>query len=496
MPHNPTHDRQAYRMKKLKILSVASEIYPLIKTGGLADVAGALPRALEAEGVEMHSLVPGYPKVMTALQSANPNEVCSFANLFGGSAKLLAGTVSGLKLFVLDAPHLYARPGNPYIGPDDADWPDNALRFAALAKTAAAIGQGLLSGFVPDIIHIHDWQAALTPAYLRYSGKPGPATVITVHNLAFQGQFPADMLATLELPPESLTFDGVEHYGAIGFLKAALQLADWITTVSPSYAAEIQRPETGMGLDGLLRARSGQLSGILNGIDIDVWNPATDPQIVKNYDLAHLEDRATNKIALQKSLGLAQEPRALVAGVISRLSWQKGLDLLLDVLPTLLEENIQLALLGAGDADLEIRYRAAAEAHPGRIGVRLGYDEALAHRIQGGADVFVIPSRYEPCGLTQLCALHYGAIPVVAHVGGLSDTIIDANEMAIAAGVATGVHLAAVTAEDLAVALRKTAALYREGNIWRTMQKNGMTTDVSWRGPARHYAALYRRLVK
>ena len=466
-------------MKRLQVLSVASEIYPLIKTGGLADVTGALPGALSSEDIDVRTLVPGYPSVLAALEESEA--LRAFPNLFGSRARLLLGTAKSLQVFVLDAPHLYARPGNPYVRPDGADWPDNAFRFAALARVAAEIGIGLIPGFVADVIHLHDWQTGLAPVYLRYSGRRSPPTVMTIHNLAFQGQFPPHLLPALGLPPEAFSVSGVEHYGAIGYLKAGLQLSDWITTVSPSYATEIKCPETGMGLDGLLRARSAQLTGILNGIDTEVWDPATDPAIVMPYDAAHLDLRAANKAILQDTLGLREDEDALVVGAVSRLSWQKGLDLLLEALPVFIEDDIQLALLGSGDPDLESKFGAAAKSHPGSIGVSLRYDETLAHRIQAGADVLLVPSRYEPCGLTQLCALRYGAVPMVSRVGGLADTVIDANEMALAAGVATGVQFSPVTSVSLIAALRKGVQLFRERPSWQTMQKNGMTADLSWR---------------
>jgi starch synthase len=478
----------------VKVLSVASEIYPLLKTGGLADVTGALPGALRAEGVEMRTAIPGYPAVMAALQDAE--ETYQFADLFGGGARILKARAQGLDLFVLDAPHLFNRPGNPYVGPNGKDWPDNAFRYAALARTAAIIGQGFVDGFAPDVVHAHDWQAGLAPAYLHYEcGARRPATVFTVHNLAYQGQFPAEFLTKLGLPKQSFAVSGVQHFGAIGYLKAALQLSDWITTVSPSYAVEIQRPETGMGFDGLLRERSPQLSGILNGIDTDVWNPADDRLISINYDARSLYTRAANKSVVQETFGLKTEPDALVAGIVSRLSWQKGLDLLVDTLPVLLGERIQLAVLGTGDKELETRFQAAAQSFPGRVGVCLGYDETMAHRMQAGCDALLVPSRFEPCGLTQLCALRYGAVPVVARVGGLADTIIDANEMALAAGVATGVQFAPGADDGLALALRKIARLYADRPAWRKMQANGMAADVSWRNPARRYAQLYKQLI-
>jgi starch synthase len=478
-------------MTKLKVLSVTSEIYPLIKTGGLADVTGALPKAVAAEGVDMRTLVPGYPAVLGALEEAQ--ELLTFPGLFG-TARLLAGKSHGLTLYVLDAPYLYGRPGNPYTAPDGTDWPDNAYRFGALAKVAAEIGLGLLPAFEPDVVHMHDWQAALTAAYLHYSGKAAPGMVITVHNLAFQGQFPAELVMPLGLPPASFAMDGVEHYGKVGFLKAALQLADRITTVSPTYAMEIMQAENGMGFEGLLRARSAQVSGILNGIDTAVWDPANDPALTKGFDAGHLDARASNKLVLRNVMGLNQEPGALLVGVVSRLSGQKGIDLLLEALPTLLGEGMQLVLLGSGEAELERQLLAAAGAYPGKIGVKIGYDETLAHRIQGGSDALLVPSRFEPCGLTQLAALRYGAVPVVARVGGLSDTVIDANEMALAAGVPTGVQFYPVNGDSLAVALWRTARLFRDRHTWRTMQKNGMETDVSWRRPAHRYASLYLEL--
>ena len=497
-------------MTALRVLSVASEVFPLVKTGGLADVTGALPGALEPEGVVVRTLIPGYPAVTGAIGNARP--VHRVADLFGGPAQVLWARAAGLDLLVLDAPHLYARAGNPYLGPDGRDWPDNALRFAALALEAAEIGGGAIDGYRPDVVHAHDWQAGLAPAYLHYRGgarsgcdrggaRPDddrggvrPGTVMTVHNLGFSGKSPAGLLARLGLPQAAYAIDGVEFYGTISLLKAGLQFADRITTVSPTYAAEILTPEAGMGFDGLLRARADVLSGILNGIDTTIWDPASDTSIAARFDRATLGRRAANKAALQARMGLARDPDAPLFAVVSRLTLQKGLDLLLNCLPVLRGLGAQLALLGSGEPEIEIGFQAQAAAAPGWIGCVISYDEALAHGIQAGADALLVPSRFEPCGLTQMCALRYGAVPVVARVGGLADTVIDANPAALAAGVATGVQFAPVTAEMLAVALRRTVALYRDPSAWRTMQENGMSADVSWRGPARRYAALYREL--
>lgn len=477
-------------MTPVRVLSVASEIYPIIKTGGLADVAGALPIALEAEGVEMRTLVPGYPAVMDQLTQAQ--ELFEWPVFFGGATRLFEGSCGELKLFVLDAPHLFARPGNPYLAPDGKDWPDNGLRFAALARMADNIGLGAVASFVPDIVHAHDWQAALAPAYLHYSGRPRPGTVLTVHNLAFQGRFPYSMLEEVGLPPDSFNMQGVEYYGDIGYLKAGLLLADRITTVSPTYAREIQGDEGGMGLGGLLRTRSGDVSGILNGIDTNVWDPATDMLLASRYGVDDLDRRAANKSALQQRLGLEPRADAFLLGIISRLSWQKGLDLLLEAVPALLREDVQLAVLASGDADLQEGYRGAAQAYPGKIGAVIGYDETLAHLIQAGSDALLVPSRFEPCGLTQLCALRYGAVPIVSRVGGLEDTVTDVE----AGDADTGFKFAPVTTDSLISAVLRAHAMFGDKHAWRKIQTNGMLTDVSWRSRASRYADLYRDIIR
>jgi starch synthase len=478
----------------LPVLSVASELYPLVKTGGLADVAGALPAALAAENVSVRSLLPGYPRVMAALEQAEP--VLDLGMLFGGPARLLAATAAGLDLLVLDAPHLYARDGGPYSGPDGLDWPDNPQRFAALAQVAARLGQGALPAFLPKVIHAHDWQAGLLPAYVRYWDGRRPGTVFTVHNLAFQGQCDASLLQQLGLPDHAYSIDGVEYYGAIGFLKAGLRLADRITTVSPTYAAEIQTQAGGMGLDGLLRDRAGVLSGILNGIDTAVWDPANDSNLPAPYSAEALHGREASRRALRARLGLQDRRDAPLLGIVSRLSWQKGMDAVLEAVPALVGHGMQLAVLGTGERGLEEGFDRAAAAHPGQVGLHLGYNEALAHLVQGGCDALLVPSRFEPCGLTQLCALRYGALPVVARVGGLADTVIDANEMALAAGAGTGIQFATASRDALEAALARLARLWQDRAAWGRVQRNGMTSDVSWARPARHYAALYRAVAR
>jgi starch synthase len=468
-----------------RILFVASELYPYVKTGGLADVCGVLPAALRALGFDVRVLVPGYPAMLVASDA-----------LYG---ELRRGTTAaGVPLYVLDRPALYDRPGNPYLGPDGRDWPDNHLRFAALCRAAACFHDPLDDagdGWTPDIVHGHDWQAGLTPAYLAWgAGQPDARTVMTIHNLAFQGLFPAAVLGELGLPPESYAIDGVEYWGKVGFLKAGLFYADRLTTVSPTYAQQIQTPDEGMGLDGLLRTRTGDLVGILNGVDEAEWNPATDPRIAQRYDADRLDGKAANKAALQAEFGLEARPDAPLFVVVSRLTAQKGLDLVLASLPHLLARGGQLAVLGSGDAELEDGYRAAAAADPGRIGVRFGYDEDLSHRLQGGGDVILVPSRFEPCGLTQMYGLRYGTLPLVRRTGGLADSVTDATPQALAAGAATGFVFDAAAAWALNAALDRAFDLYPNRDAWRRVQRRAMAQDVGWTSSARRYAALYADL--
>jgi len=481
-------------MSDLKVLSVASEIFPLIKTGGLADVVGALPGALAREGVEIRTLVPAYPAVLAKLADATVAH--DYDHLFGAPARIIAGKAAGLNLFAIDAPHLYDRPGNPYLGRAGLDWPDNARRFAALGRVAADIGRGAIDGYRPEVVHAHDWQAALAPAYLHYADGPRPGTAVTIHNIAFQGHFPVSIFGELGLPARALAIDGVEYFGGVGYLKAGLQLSDRITTVSPTYAREIMTPEFGNALDGLLRARASVVQGIVNGIDDQVWDPAADPVVAQNYSALRIDMRVRNKTALQTRVGLQPEVDRPLFAVVSRLSDQKGLDLLLAALPGLIAKGGQLALLGSGDRSLEAGFAAAAAGRPNSVGCIFGYDEKLAHLFQAGADFVVVPSRFEPCGLTQLCALRYGAVPIVARVGGLADTVIDANAAATAAGVATGIQFYPPSVDALSHALDRALEINRDPAITRRLRLNGMRADVSWRGPAQRYAALYRAIAR
>jgi starch synthase len=475
----------------MKVLSVASEAVPLIKTGGLADVVGALPGALAVHGVEVRTLLPGYPAVLAAL--GKKSRVHAYDSLFGGKAAIVGSKAGGLDVLVLDAPHLYDRPGGPYGQPTGADWPDNWRRFAALGRAAADIVAGADTKFKPDLVHAHDWQAAMAPAYVHYDGS-GVPSVITIHNLAFQGQFAADIFPQLGLPPQALTMDGIEYYGGVGFLKAGLQFANAITTVSPTYAREIRTAAFGMGLDGLLNLRAGSLHGILNGIDTAGWDPETDEHLAANYSARSLKQREANRRLVEERFGLEHDD-APVLCVVSRLTWQKGMDVLAAEFDSIVAAGAKLAILGSGDHALEGALLAAAARHRGRAGVVIGYDEKLAHLLQGGADAILIPSRFEPCGLTQLYGLRYGCVPIVARTGGLADTVIDANDAALAAGVATGLQFAPDSGYAMMEAIQRAVSLYRDRATWRAMRKQGMRTDVSWERSAARYALLYRALL-
>jgi starch synthase len=476
----------------IQSLSVASEIYPLVKTGGLADVVGALPAALAPHGVATRTLVPGYPAVMARIGKGK--RVARYADLLGAPASVIAAQVEGLDLLVLDAPAYFARDGGIYGDASGQDWPDNWRRFAALSRVGADVAAGSLKGWRPDIVHVHDWQAAMTPAYMRFGVAAAVPALVTIHNLAFQGRFGADIFPQLGLPPEAWAMDGVEYYGGIGFLKAGLISADAITTVSPTYAQEIRTPAQGMGLEGLLTGRADRLHGILNGIDTDVWNPAADPPLPRCYGLRSLAGRSMNRRALETRFGLAPDTAPIFV-IVSRLTWQKGLDLMADAIDHLVGAGGKLAVLGSGDHALEGAFLSAAERHRGRVGVQIGYDEPLSHLMQAGGDAILIPSRFEPCGLTQLYALRYGCVPVVARVGGLADTVIDANEAAIGTGAATGIVFPPADAAALRGAISRAVRLHADKSVWQAMQRAGMRADFSWGNSAARYAALYRALI-
>jgi starch synthase len=484
----------------MRVLHVCSEIYPLLKTGGLADVAGALPVAQLRAGVDARVLVPGFPALRAGVLKQEP--VVEMAGAFGaGSIRLYRGVLpdSALAVYVLDAPDLYDRPGNPYADANNVAYEDNDRRFALLGWVAAQLAQGLDPAWRAQIVHAHDWHAALAPAYLKAAeqatGQRMAGSVQTVHNLAYQGNFPPHTFDQLRLPRHFFAADGMEFYGAVSFLKAGLFYADKLTTVSPTYAREIQGSEQGCGFDGLLRHRAGDLQGILNGVDDTVWNPKIDPLLPKKFDARAMAGKRTDKAALQQEAGLAVAPDALLFCIVSRLTEQKGLHLVLDALPRILERGGQIMVLGSGDAAFEASLKAAAAAHPASVAVHIGYDEQLAHRLIGASDVILVPSRFEPCGLTQLYGLKYGTLPLVRKVGGLADTVVDCALENLEDDVATGIVFETFDAAGIDAAIRRAFALYARPDDWNQVQQCAMRQQFGWDTVAAEYVALYQRIL-
>ena len=480
----------------MRVLYITAELYPWVKSGGLGDVAGALPPALIAEGIDVRLLLPGFRGFLDAFPGIT--DVVRLATPYAAE-RVRVGLArlpdSGSPAYLVDHPAFYDRPGNPYASPDGSDWPDNHRRFGLLGWVASELARGADAGWRPDVLHGHDWHAGLAPAYL--AARPPPEghipTVFTIHNLAYRGPFPGAVFPELALPPEFFSIDGVEFFGMVSFIKAGLFYSDRLTTVSPTHAREIQTPAFGWGLDGLLRARASVLTGILNGVDMKVWDPRHDAVLPRSYDErdATVGKRAA-KAALQKRLGLEPAERLPLFGAVSRLTPQKGLDLVLAALPDLVTGGCQLALLGSGDSDLEQAFTATADGYRGRVGVAIGYDESLAHLIYAGSDVILVPSRFEPCGLTQLYALRYGALPLVRRVGGLADTVVDATATNLSEGIATGFAFDDDSPAALMSAIRRVTALFPERKIWRGMMRRAMTRDFSWAVAARQYSAIYR----
>ncbi|HEY9028151.1 MAG TPA: glycogen synthase GlgA [Burkholderiaceae bacterium] len=478
----------------MRVLHVAAEAFPLVKTGGLADVAAALPAALRRAGADARLLLPGYPAVLEGLEALAP--VCEIGPAFGAvRVRLLAGRMpgSGVPVYVVDSPWLFRRGAGPYQDASGRDWADNLQRFALLGWAGARLGFGELDpGWEADVVHAHDWHAGLACAYARAHPAMRAATVYTVHNLAFAGRFALAEFPQLGLPAAFARPDGIEFFGELSFMKAGLQLADRVTTVSPSYAREIATPAFGCGFDGVVRSRGAQVSGIVNGIDTALWDPAADEAIACRYDAGSLEGKAACKRALQQALGLAQDAHAPLLGVVSRLTDQKGFDLLLGALPALLEAGAQLVVQGSGDPAIEQALVAAARAQPRRIAVRIVYDEAQAHRIIAGADALLVPSRFEPCGLTQMYALRYGTLPIVRRVGGLADTVRDAGDAREPTAGSTGWLFDEASPQALADAIRRAIARWHDGAAWRALVAAAMAEDWSWQRPAHAYLQTYR----
>ena len=480
-----------------KILFVTSEAQPLMKTGGLGDVCGGLPQALHTLGADVRLLLPGY---RDSLQRAGRLKMVAQLSLppLAQPVTLLEGKLPGTRVTVwlIDFPPAYDRPGNPYLNVHGYPWHDNAARFALLARVAVAIARDTAGlAWRPEVVHAHDWQAGLVPALLA-ADTARPATVFTIHNLAYQGLFSHETFLSLRLPPSLWSLHALEFHGQMSFIKGGIAFADRITTVSPTYAREIQTPEHGYGLDGLLRHRAARLSGILNGIDARVWNPARDPHLVSRYSMRRLAYKEPNKAALQKEFNLPVDADVAVLGLVNRLVQQKGVDILLDALPSLMALPLQIVVLGSGEAQYEQALRAQAARYPKRLAVLAGYDEAVAHRIQAGADMFLMPSRFEPCGLSQLYSLRYGTVPIVRRVGGLADTVIEASVANIAAGTATGIVFEEASAAALTGAVRRALALYRDRRAWKQIQLTGMRQDFSWRHSAGEYLRLHNEALR
>lgn len=487
----------------MKILQVSAEIFPLLKTGGLADIAGAMPTALQKVGCDVRVLLPGFPAILAGLKDSRV--VGQFLTPWGEPLEIACGFLPDCthgatpqRAYILLAPGLYERAGGPYDDVHKHPFADNHRRFAALAWAAAHVAYGLDSRWKPDVVHCHDWHAALTPACLKLwpDGRvPRVPSIYTVHNLAYQGLFDPACFADLGLPGHAMGVDGMEFYGKVSFMKAGLFFADHITTVSPTYAREIQTAEQGCGLDGLLRARSHYLSGILNAVDDDVWNPANDRYIGHPYDERRMKGKALNKAALQQEVGLHIAPDAPLFAVVSRLTEQKGLPLVLAGVDEIVSMGGQLVVLGNGDPELEKAFSHLAHAHAGAVAVKLGYDEALAHRIFAGSDITLVPSRFEPCGLTQMYGLKYGSLPLVRKVGGLADTVVDSDLATLAQKTATGFVFDRFTYADYQHALHRAFALYGQPAAWKQVRATGMHTPSDWSAAASQYTELYRSIV-
>lgn len=480
----------------MRVLHVAAEVFPLVKTGGLADVVAALPVALAEQGADVRLLLPGLPPVLDAVQHART--VVDIGSCFGAMrVRLLLARMPGSKLpvYVIDAPYLYRRGGSPYQDSHGEEWPDNLQRFALLGWVAAHLAAGDADPhWLPSVVHAHDWHAAMACAFMADHAATDSASIFTVHNLAFQGLFPMHDWALMGLASRLMSPSGLEFHGQLSFMKAGLMFADSVTTVSPTYAREISTHEFGCGLDGVVRGRGADVSGILNGIDPEIWNPARDSAIAARYDAEQLQGKLQCRRALQAELGLDSDDDALMLTVVSRLTAQKGLDLLLTVLPDLVQAGVQVVVQGTGEPALEAAFRMAQQAHPKQVHVHVGYDEAKAHRLISAADAIAVPSRFEPCGLTQMYGLRYGTLPIVRRVGGLADTVVDDTGPGDTSS--TGFVFDAATPAALSRCVLRAAQTRREPERWLRLMRRAMSQSLSWAGPAQEYLALYTRVLE
>jgi starch synthase len=479
----------------MRVLFVTSEAVPLVKTGGLADVSAALPAALRRMGDDVRVLMPGYPQVLKALASFKIVAFVAAEDEFPEYRLLVSEFPDGVPLWVIDCPPLFQREGGIYQDSMGNDWSDNALRFGLLSKVAALLGgPDTPIEWRPEVVHCNDWQTGLAPAYMHFVGGSVPC-VMTVHNLAFQGVFPPQTVADLALPVESFHPHGAEFYGNLSFLKAGLYYAHHVTTVSPTYAQEIQSEALGFGLQGLLKNRNKSLTGILNGIDEVEWNPTIDPALVQPYSVAKIAGKAANKQALQKQMGLRVDPDVPLFGLISRFTHQKGVDLVLEIAPQLIASKSQLVLLGSGDATLQHEAKALALQYPGQVAVVVGFDEKLSHLIEAGIDVFLMPSRFEPCGLNQMYSQRYGTPPIVHATGGLVDSVVDCTDETMANATATGFVFHEMTGAALLSCAQRALALYQDKKSWQKLIAAGMSKDFSWKLSALKYREIYQSLL-
>jgi len=479
----------------IRALYVTSEVYPLAKTGGLADVSAALPAALRERGIDVRLVVPAYPQALN--RAPNLRVVAKLGAVPGGSDGRLLETVlhgSRIPVWLVDYPGLYNRDGGLYQAYDGQEWTDNAERFAALNAAALAIADGLVDDWRPDIVHTHDWHTGLLPLLLsaREKPRPRPATIFTIHNLAYQGLFGANEFEHLGLPPS--LFQSLEFYGRISFLKAGICGADAITTVSPTYAREILTSEYGCGLEGLLKAKEPIITGILNGADYGIWDPRTDPALASPYSAKSMAGKLAAKRAIQVELGLDEDDSAPLMAFMSRLVHQKMPDVVLETLPALIEEGMQFAVVAEGETAYGKAFAGLMERYKGRVGTRFGYGEPLAHRLLAGADMLAHPARFEPCGLVPMYALRYGTLPIVRNSGGMADSVVNATVETIQNGSATGFSFDEPTLEAFESCARRALGFYRQPIVWRKMQASAMAQDFGWQRSAEAYARLYHRL--
>ncbi|MDI1309553.1 MAG: glycogen synthase GlgA [Methylotenera sp.] len=483
----------------LRVLFVTSEVFPLIKTGGLADVSGSLPSALQNLNVDVRILVPGYHSVLKQLDDLH--HLAMLKNLpVIENAELMMGTIldTDIKVMVIKAAGLYERDGGPYMDATGQEWLDNPVRFGILSKVAAVISgpNSPIPDWQPNIVHCNDWQTGLTPAYMKLVEHSPAKSIISLHNMAFQGCYAPGWLTTLALPHSNFTLEGFEYHGQLSFLKAGIFYADAITTVSPSYAKEIQTAEFGFGLEGLLSKRSNELKGILNGIETEEWSPETDFHLSSNYSASKLAGKKEVKKALQQRLGLQIDANAPLLGVVSRLTHQKGLDMLVPIVQKLVDAGCQLALLGSGESALENAFRHLANDNPNKVSITIGYNEQLSHQIMAGCDMFIMPSRFEPCGLNQLYGLAYGTPPIVNATGGLADSVIDTNIITFKNKTANGFVMSEASPASLLSCIKQALNVFtNDTKAWQQIQKNGMQQNLSWDKSALEYLAEYRKLL-